>query len=363
MIKQDSSIALTKMAANSHPEFDQHEEVVIHDDGDLRAIIAVHSSNLGPATGGCRVYPYASIDEALTDVLRLSRGMTYKSAMAGLPLGGGKSVIIADPTVDKNRDLLLAMGDFIETFEGRYIAAEDSGTSVEDMKVMAERTVHVSGIRSEDKFGGDPSPVTAHGVFLGIQVAVQHKFGSDLRGIRVAVQGVGNVGYHLVKQLDEAGAEVIVADANPSRAARLVEEFRVSSCSPAAILSAEADVFAPCAMGSVINADNLSLLKAKIVAGAANNQLAHDTLGDELLRRGILYAPDYVINSGGIIDIHYQRQGERNADVINTHVHRIGTTLANIFIESEQRQLATNVIADEMARALFVNPVKKFVAA
>lgn len=363
MTKQGIGSKLTTNSVSSHPEFDHHENVEIHDDEDLRAIIAIHNSNLGPATGGCRIYPYAGIDEALTDVLRLSRGMTYKSAMAGLPLGGGKSVIIADPAKNKSRNLLLAMGSFIETFKGRYIAAEDSGTSVDDMKVMAERTAHISGIRSDDEFGGDPSPVTAYGVFLGIQAAVRHKFGSDLQDIRIAVQGIGNVGYHLVELLRDAKAKVVVADANPGRVERIVEDFKVACCSPVAILSADVDVFAPCAMGSVINTDSLPRLKAKIVAGAANNQLAQDVLGEELLQRGILYAPDYVINSGGIIDIYYQQQNQRDRDIVNAHVQKIGTTLGNIFTKSEQQQRATNVIADEMARGRFLDPVKKFVAA
>ncbi|MDA1369363.1 MAG: amino acid dehydrogenase [Proteobacteria bacterium] len=363
MVKQDKKLSLETNTVNSHPEIDLHENVVIHDDRGLQAIIAVHNSNLGPATGGCRIYPYASIHDALTDVLRLSRGMTYKSAMAGLPLGGGKSVIIANPAEDKSRDLLLAMGDFIESFNGQYIAAEDSGTTVDDIKVMALRTRHVSGIFADEEFGGDPSPVTAYGVFLGIKEAVRYRLGTDLQGIRVAVQGVGNVGHHLVRLLRSAKARVIVADANSTRVGTVVKEFRVACCSPAAILSTEVDVIAPCALGSAINTSNLPQIKAKIIAGAANNQLEHAALGEELFQRGILYAPDYVINSGGIIDIHYQQQGVRDIDVINAHVQKISATLANIFMESDRQQRATNAIADEMGRARFMSSVPRFAAA
>lgn len=341
-------------SVDSHPDFDQHERVVIHDDGQLRAIIAVHNSNLGPATGGCRIFPYASIDHALTDVLRLSRGMTYKSALADLPLGGGKSVIIADPSRDKTANLMHAMGDFIETFDGLYVAAEDSGTTVADMQLMAQRTSHVSGMLANERFGGDPSPVTARGVFLGIQAAVRHKLGCDLNGIRVAVQGAGNVGYHLIRRLCDAGAVIVTADADASRVQRVMDEFGVASCPPGDILTLEADVVAPCALGSAINSGNIDTIKARVIAGAANNQLQSDALGDQLYQRGILYAPDYVINSGGIIDIYYQRQGMRDASRINAHVDSIETTLEQIFRESDRRQCATNTVADEMARARFM---------
>ena len=255
------------------------------------------------------------------------------------------------------------MGDFIESFNGQYIAAEDSGTTVDDIKVMAQRTRHVSGIFADSEFGGDPSPVTAYGVYLGIKEAVRYRLGTDLQGIRVAVQGVGNVGYHLVRLLRSAKARVIVADVNSSRVGTAVKEFRVACCSPAAILSTEVDVIAPCALGSAINTSNLPQIKARIIAGAANNQLEHAALGEELFQRGILYAPDYVINSGGIIDIHYQQQGVRDVDVINAHVQKISATLANIFLESDRQQRATNAIADEMGRARFMSSVPRFAAA
>lgn len=344
----------TTKTVDSHSDFDQHERVIIHDDERLRAIIAVHNSTLGPATGGCRIFPYGSIDEALADVLRLSRGMTYKSALAGLPLGGGKSVIIADPARDKTAGLMHAMGDFIDSFEGLYVAAEDSGTTVADMQLMAQRTPYVSGIRASERFGGDPSPVTARGVFLGIRAAVRHRLGRDLYGIRVAVQGAGNVGYHLICLLHEAGATIVAADFDKSRIQRVVTEFGVESCSPDDILTSEVDVLAPCALGSAINNGSIDSIRAKVIAGGANNQLQNDALGDLLYERGILYAPDYVINSGGIIDIHYQRQGMRDVDRINAHLDIITTNLEQIFNESDERQCATNTVADEMARARFM---------
>lgn len=351
---KDMLTQATTSTVDSHPDFDQHERVIINDGIGLRAIIAVHNSALGPATGGCRIFPYGTIDEALTDVLRLSRGMTYKSALAGLPLGGGKSVIIADPARDKTAGLMHAMGDFIDSFEGLYVAAEDSGSTVADMQLMAQRTPYVSGILSSERFGGDPSPVTARGVFLGIRAAVRHRLGRDLNGIRVAVQGTGNVGYHLIRLLHEAGASIVAADFAKSRVQRVVAEFGVTRCAPADILSSEVDVIAPCALGSAISNGNIGSIQAKVIAGGANNQLQIDALGDLLYQRGILYAPDYVINSGGIIDIHYQRQGMRDIDRINAHLDIITTNLEQIFNESDRRQCATNTVADELARARFM---------
>ena len=343
---------MNKREIQHHADFDQHELVEFCGNGRLTAIIAVHNSNLGPAVGGCRMYPYLSQEEALTDVLRLSRGMTYKSALAGLPLGGGKSVIIGNPRTDKTRDLLLAMGEFVDSLNGRYVTAEDSGTSVADMAVMAERTQHVSGLLADDQYGGDPSPYTAYGVLVGIREAVQYRCELDLKGIRVAVQGVGNVGYHLTRMLLEDGAKVFVADvsaANLERAAALGAEVM-----PVAdILRAEVDVLAPCAMGAVINEDAVRDIRAGIVAGAANNQLATEAMGHVLLDRGILYAPDYVINAGGIIDVYYQQRGERSEKVV-AHVERIGETLGNIFRESDLSRRSTHEVADRMAEAVFM---------
>ena len=335
----------------SHPDFDKHEQVVLCDNDSLRAIIAVHNSSLGPATGGCRIFPYASIDTALTDVLRLSRGMTYKSAMAALPLGGGKSVIIANPATDKSTRLLHAMGEFIDSLHGRYVAAEDSGTTVQDIAIMGERTRHVSGWAVHEEFGGDPSPVTAMGVFLGIEEAVRFRHNTDLQDVRVSIQGVGNVGMHLVRMLVAAGAKVMVADANVNKADAVASRFGVTSCHADEILSVDADVLAPCAMGAAINSRSIDTITAGIIAGAANNQLESELMGRRLLERGILYAPDYVINAGGIIDIHYQQQGVRDAQQIRKHLNIITGNLGKIFAESQRQQRPTNVIADELARA------------
>jgi leucine dehydrogenase len=339
----------------SHPDFDQHELVTSIQSDSLTALIAVHNTQLGPGAGGCRMFPYASEAEALTDVLRLSRGMTYKSALAGLPFGGGKSVIIGDPRKDKTRELLLAMGDFVESLDGRYMTAEDSGTSVADMAIIGERTRHVSGFVAGEKGGGDPSPTTAYGCFIGIREAVLHRCSTGLSDVHVAIQGVGNVGFHLARLLVAAGAKVSVADVSEANIQRAVEALPVTIVSPDEILSTEADVLAPCALGGALNRDSVQKIRAGIVAGAANNQLSQPEIGGSLIDRGILYAPDYVINAGGIIDVYYQCRDERSEQVVRQHVDRIGTTLKAIFKASDLRRVPTNKVADEMAEAIFRN--------
>ena len=343
---------MNRTEIETHPDFDGHEIVQYNDTENMQALIAVHNSNLGPAVGGCRMYPYATTADALTDVLRLSRGMTYKSALAGLPLGGRKAVIIADPHRQKTRDMLLAMGDFIDSLGGRYITAEDSVTGVKDIAVMGERTRYVSGVNPDDKYGGDPSPVTAYGVFVGIREAVNYRCHSDLKGVRVAIQGVGNVGFYLARLLKDAGAVVVAADVNSANLER-VRDLGVSTVAVDEILGAEVDVLAPCAMGGAINGDTVDKIRAGIVAGAANNQLQTSEMGGELLDRGILYAPDYVINAGGIIDVFYQRQAIKIVEASNQHVERIGETLRSIFQQSDVRRAPTSVVADEMAEAIF----------
>jgi len=338
-----------------HPDFDGHETVVFSESEPLKAIVAVHNSHLGPAVGGCRMYPYSSVQAALTDVLRLSRGMTYKSALAGLPLGGGKSVIIGDPRKDKTRELMLSMGEFVDSLKGRYVTAEDSGTSVTDIATIGERTQFVSGVSEEGPYGGDPSPMTAYGVLIGITAAVRHRCDTDLKGIRVAVQGVGNVGYHLTKMLLKAGATVSVADISAANLKRVSRFDGVEIVSVDDILKAEADVLAPCALGGAINPETVREIRAGIIAGAANNQLATSEMGQVLVDRGILYAPDYVINAGGIIDIYHQRRAERRPEIVNSHIERIGNTLKQIFSASEDQDCSTQLIADEMAVRIF-NP-------
>ena len=347
------------MPVFKHPEFDHHELVAHHADpqSGLRAIIAVHNTKLGKGLGGCRMWPYASEDEALTDVLRLSRGMTYKAALAGLPQGGGKSVILGDPRRDKTPEMMRAMGRFVEALGGRYVVAEDSGTSVADIKLMAEHTRHVGGLADEKAAAagrtGDPSPATAYGVFVGIQAAVRWKLQrADLKGLRVAIQGVGNVGYRLARHLHEAGAKLVVTDLHAPAVERCVKEFGATAVAMDAIFGVDADVFAPCALGAVINDKTLPQLKATIVAGAANNQLAESRHDSLLALRGILYAPDYVINAGGIIDIWHEESGY-DAAKVRAHLERIGTTLADIFERSKREQHPTGEIADRMAEERF----------
>lgn len=339
------------MSVFSAPAFDHHELVAFGMDKatGLRAIIAVHDSTLGPGVGGCRMFPYASDEAALHDVLRLSRGMTYKSALAGLPLGGGKSVIIGDPHTQKSRELMLAMGDFVNSQGGRYVAAEDSGTGVNDIRTMAERTRWVSGME-DNEHGGDPSPSTAYGVYLGMRAAVRHRLGAvSFQGLRVAIQGLGHVGYYLAAQLRSDGAIVYGADVNAGNLARAEHELGVIAIDPDAILFQEVDILAPCAMGAVLNADSIPVLRAGIVAGAANNQLATDADGFSLQERGILYCPDFLINAGGIIDVHHQRIGSSDLQK-RSHIERIESSLGEVLLRADETRLPTQQIAEDLAR-------------
>ncbi len=348
------------MSVFSHPEFADHEEVAFCCDPDvgLKAIIAIHNTNRGPALGGCRMWPYSSDEEAVTDVLRLARGMTYKSALANLDLGGGKAVIIGNPRTQKSPALMQAMGRFVDSLGGRYITAEDSGTGVDDMKIIAGETKHVTGVVDKetvtgDRRSGDPSPATAYGVYMGIRAAVNYRLGRhDLKGLRVAVQGVGNVGYHLSKYLREAGAELWVADIFDEHVQRATSDFDAVQVGTDEIYGLDVDVFAPCAMGAIINDRTLEQLQATIVAGAANNQLAANRHGAALMERGILYAPDYVINAGGVIDVSYERVGV-DRDKMLRHVEEIYGTLMEVFRRSGQERLPTSVIADHLAEERF----------
>lgn len=345
------------MSIFSHIEFQHHEQVAFcHDEkSGLKAIIAVHNTHRGPALGGCRMWPYSTDEEALNDALRLSKGMTYKSALAGLPLGGGKAVIIGDPRKDKTTDLLHAMGEFVENLAGRYITAEDSGTSVGDMITISEKTQYAAGIVTDGNHShaGDPSPSTALGTFFGVKAAVKHHLHrTDLAGLKVAIQGVGNVGFHLGRHLKDAGAELIVTDIFKANWQRAVDQLDATYVAPEEIYSQEVDVFSPCALGSIINDNTINHLRTKIVAGASNNQLATPGHGDQLHQRGILYAPDYVINAGGIIDVAYQRSGE-GTDAAAQHIGRIANTLTDIFERSKNQNIPTYLVADKMAEELF----------
>ena len=347
------------MAVFSLSDFADHEQVVFvsDDKSGLKAIIAVHNSNLGPALGGCRMWPYASEEEAVRDVLRLSRGMTYKSAMARLKLGGGKSVIIGNPRTDKTPALLAAFARALEQLNGRYIAAEDSGTSVADMKFMTQFTQHVAGIHDkpsdEGTRSGDPSPATAYGTFIGIQAAVKERLGRDsLDGLRVAVQGVGTVGYDLARQLKEAGAQLWVTDIHREPLVQAGRELGATVVAPDEIFGLDVDVFAPCALGAILNDSTIPQLKASIVAGAANNQLAEARHGVELMKRGILYAPDYVINAGGIIDVYHERIGFERAALIR-HIEGIRDNLMEVFERAREEERPTAEVADAIAEERF----------
>lgn len=348
------------MSVFSHNDFADHEQVVFCCDpsAGLKAIIAIHNTNRGPALGGCRMWPYKSDDEALQDVLRLSRGMTYKSAIANLNLGGGKSVIIGNPRTDKTEALLRAMGRFLEGLGGRYIVAEDAGTHVEDIKIMGQETQYVVGVldKATGEGGmrsGDPSPATAYGVLVGLKAAVKYRLGrDDLKGLKVAIQGVGNVGYRLAKYLKEAGAQVWVADIYDDQVRRAVHELGVTPVSVDQIFGLDVDVFAPCALGSALNDDTLPQLRAKVVAGSANNQLAEERHDKELMTRGILYAPDYVINAGGLIDVSYERFGY-DRDKLVKHIEGIYDTLMEIFERARSEQLPTGMVADHIAEERF----------
>ena len=284
------------MAAFDDPAFDNHERVVFcHDEKTgLKAIIAIHSTVLGPAAGGTRLWSYATDDEAMHDVLRLSQGMSYKNAMAGLKFGGGKAVIIKSPDFNGSDELFERYGEFVDQLNGDYVTAEDVGMSVEIIEKIARRTNHIAGIsRQPGKAGGDPSPKTSFGIFKGIEAAVSSKLQKDsVDGLRVAVQGVGNVGYHLCRFLHEAGASLVVADIDESRVARVVEEFGATAAGLDELLQQEVDVDAPCALGAILNKDSIPRIKAGIVAGGANNQLETPEDGARLNDAGILYAPD-----------------------------------------------------------------------
>ncbi|MDX1605340.1 MAG: Glu/Leu/Phe/Val dehydrogenase dimerization domain-containing protein [Candidatus Competibacterales bacterium] len=344
------------MSVFTHEAFDAHEQVVFcHDAASgLRAIIAIHDTTLGPALGGCRMWPYPSENAALTDVLRLARGMSYKSALAGLELGGGKSVIIGDPRRDKHPDLLRAFAHQVDALGGRYIAAEDSGTSVEDLRLMHEFTPHVAGIADKPaadgrRRSGDPSPATAYGVFAGLRAAVAHRLGRrELAGLRVAVQGVGHVGLRLARLLREAGADLWLSDVDPERLQAAADELGATAVAPEAVFDLDVDVFAPCALGAVIDDRTLPRLRARVIAGAANNQLAEPRHGRLLQERGILYAPDYVINAGGIIDVALERRGFDRAQLL-ARLDGIHDVLLEIFHRAETEHRPTAEIADWIA--------------
>ncbi len=286
-----------------------HEQVVFSHEPSCGyfGIIAIHDTTLGPSLGGTRVWPYESTDAALKDVLRLARGMTYKSAVAGLNLGGGKAVIVADPKRADRESLFRAHGRFVESLGGRYITAEDVGTSPTDMEFVKRETKHVAGLLN---LSGDPSPVTGYGVYVGMKASAKMRWGKDsLEGKTVAIQGCGKVAYYLMQHLHAEGAKLVVSDIDKAKVAIAVEEFGATAVAVDAIFDVQADIFAPCALGGILNDDTIARLKVEIVAGGANNQLAEERHGKAVEARGILYAPDYVINGGGVINVYGELQG------------------------------------------------------
>ena len=354
-------------------DFDAHEQVVFGCDAvsGLRAIVAIHSTALGPAAGGCRMWPYAATAEAVADALRLSRGMSYKNATAELPFGGGKAVIIGDPR-EKTRHRMEAFGRLVDSLGGRYITAEDVGTTTTDMEQVACVTPFVSGLARESgragmdatiPAGGDPGPKTALGVFLGLKAAVRFRLGrASLEGLRVAVQGLGGVGYPLCRLLAAEGASLRVADARPGAAQRVCEELGVQEVPAESILSQDVDVLAPCALGAVLDARSIPTLRARVVAGAANNQLARDEDGDALMRAGILYAPDYVINAGGIISVAHEYQGGATWAQVNAQIERIPGRLTEIFERARREGRSTSAVADQIARERLAAGTRRMVA-
>jgi leucine dehydrogenase len=321
----------------------------------LCAIIAIHDSRLGPALGGCRFIHYAHEDDAFIDALRLARGMTYKAALAGLNHGGGKSVIIR-PTKNFDRTALFqAFGQFIDDLRGHYITAEDSGTSIEDMEVVRSRTKHVTGVDPKHGGSGDPSPFTALGVRRGIEACAAFALGRDsLEGLTVAVQGVGHVGYHLCKQLSQAGAKLVVADIDPLKAERAQREFGAEVAELKDIFAVECDVFAPCALGSALNPETVPQLKCKVVAGAANNQLSEVQMAWDLMQRGIVYAPDYAINAGGLVNVAQEVVGY-DEKIATERTMKIYDTIYEIVERAKKAETPTSIIADKMVQERLAN--------
>ena len=338
------------------PDFDEHEDVhfITNDECGLRAVIAVHSTHLGPAAGGCRFWHYAEDEEALVDALRLSRGMSYKNAMAGLPLGGGKSVIVANEERAKTPDMLHAFGKAVDHLGGRYVTAEDVGMTVADMIEISRSTKFVAGLpNSGSDVGGDPGPHTALGIFLGIKAAVKRALGKDkLDGLHVALQGAGSVATGVALHASAEGARLSIADIDQAKAKKLATATAGTLVSADEILSLDADVVSPCALGAILNETSIAQLNAPIVAGAANNQLATEEDGERLHKRGILYAPDYVINAGGIINVCTEYLADGDASLVRKRIEGIPVRLEEIWVESEQTGRNPAAVADAMAQRL-----------
>ncbi|MBC7693377.1 MAG: Glu/Leu/Phe/Val dehydrogenase [Methylotenera sp.] len=332
----------------------EFEQVVFCNDArtGLNAIISLHSTALGPATGGCRMWNYESREAALYDVLRLSKGMTYKNAISGLNWGGGKAVIVGDPKAPKNPEMLKRFGEFVERLGGHYITAKDVGIGSDDLRIVKTKTSHVLGIDGEKNSSGDPSPATAWGVYHGMRAAAKHAFGNEsLKGLRVAMQGLGTVSCSLVEHLTAEGAIVIGCDIDEAAIKKVTGKFGIETVRADAIYDVPCDIFSPNALGATVNAQTLPRIKAKVIAGAANNQLATSEIGDEIMRRGMLYAPDYAINAGGVINIYHESRvegGYRKAQAFE-HAGRIGQTMDMIFTRAKAENIPPHLVADKIA--------------
>jgi leucine dehydrogenase len=333
----------------THPDFDGHEQVVFSQNGrhGLKSIIAIHDTTLGPALGGCRIWDYETEADALRDVLRLSRGMSYKAALAGLPLGGGKSVILADSRTEKTPGMMRAMGRAVERLGGRYIIAEDVGAEVADMDEIARETRHVSGLSGG---AGDPSPWTAEGVFLSLKAAVRHRLGRDLDGAAVSVTGLGHVGSNLCRMLAGAGARLLVSDIREDAVAAIVAAHGATAVAADEAHAAEVDVFAPCALGAGLNQATIPGIRARVVCGAANNQLGVGEDDARLAANGILYAPDYLVNAGGLISVARPTTGLSDAEA-RARLEHIPETLLHVFELAEREGIAPGAAADRLAQA------------
>jgi leucine dehydrogenase len=328
-----------------------HEEVVFCHDPNvgLKALIAIHNTALGPALGGTRMWNYKTEEDALVDVLRLSKGMTYKASAAGLNLGGGKAVIIGDPKTQKTEGLFRAFGQFVNSLNGKYITAEDVGTSEKDMEYVFMETPFVTGIPKDFGGSGDPSPYTAHGVLMGIKAAVKEKLKTDsLKGVRIAVQGLGSVGSNLIRFLVDEEAKVIVADIDEERVKFNKERYKVEAVHPDQILFTDCEVLSPCALGAVVNDNTIGKLKCKIIAGGANNQLAESKHGDQLRELGILYAPDYVVNAGGLMNVFVELEGY-SPDRAIEKTRKVYDNVMGVFQVAKRDNVGTHTAADRMA--------------
>ncbi|WP_287942589.1 Glu/Leu/Phe/Val dehydrogenase dimerization domain-containing protein [Sphingopyxis sp.] len=337
-------------------DFDDHEHVHMFRDRDsgLTAVIAVHSTHLGPGAGGVRFWHYPQRSAAIVDALRLSRGMSYKNAMAGLPMGGGKGVILADEAGTKTPELLAAFGRAVESLGGAYVTAEDVGITDADMVQIAKQTKHVSGLPvASGEAGGDPGPYTALGVYLGLKAAIREGLGTDsAAGVRIAIQGVGSVGGGVARRLAAEGAKLTLADVNLTRAKALAEELGADLADSAAIMEIEADVLSPNALGAILTERSIEKLRVPIVAGGANNQLATAADGQRIHDRGIVYAPDYVINAGGIINVALEYLGQGSQEEVESRIHLIPGRLAEIWAESKASGTPASTVADHMAQKL-----------